>query len=134
MRIILALARKDLRVLTRVRSGIFFTFVWPIVVAILFGMVFAGQGQSTARALRIVVVDEDATEQSRAFLTALEASGDFALDRAERAEAEALVRRGQRAAYVASPRASEKPRRRGWLALRVTSRSAATRDARLRGG
>jgi ABC-2 type transport system permease protein len=100
MRIILALARKDLRVLTRVRSGIFFTFVWPIVVAILFGMVFAGQGESTFRALRIVVVDEDATEQSRTFLAALEASGDFALDRAPRAEAEALVRRGQRSAYV----------------------------------
>ena len=28
----------------------FFTFVWPLVVAILFGVVFADQGQSTPRA------------------------------------------------------------------------------------
>jgi ABC-2 type transport system permease protein len=100
MRTILALARKDLRVLTRVRSGMFFTFVWPMVVAILFGMVFAGPGQNPPATLRVVVVDEDDTVQSRTFLDALEASGEFAVDRAPRVEAEAMVRRGQRAAYV----------------------------------
>ena len=100
MRTILALARKDLRVLTRVRSGMFFTFIWPIIVAVLFGVVFSGQSQSTPRALRVVVVDDDATARSRAFVTALDSSGDFAVDLAPRAEAEAMVRRGQRAAYV----------------------------------
>jgi len=100
MRIIIALARKDLRVLTRVRSGMFFTFVWPVVVAILFGAVFAGQSQSAPPTLRVVVVDEDESAQSRDFLARLDASGDFAIDRAPRQEAEALVRRGQRAAYV----------------------------------
>lgn len=100
MRTVMALARKDLRVLTRVRSGLFFTFVWPIVVAILFGTVFAGQSQNTPPALRVVVVDEDDTERSRSFVAELDASGDFAVDRAPRQEAEALVRRGQRAAYV----------------------------------
>jgi ABC-2 type transport system permease protein len=97
---ILALARKDLRVLTRVKSGLFFTFVWPIIVAILFGIVFAGQRPETPRAIRVVVVDDDQSDGSRAFLSALETSGDFAIDRAPRADAEALVRRGQRAAYV----------------------------------
>jgi ABC-2 type transport system permease protein len=100
MRIIFALARKDLRVLTRVRSGMFFTFIWPLVVAVLFGVVFAGQSASTPRALRVVVVDDDATERSRAFVARLETSGDFAIDRASRTAAEAMVRRGQRAAYV----------------------------------
>jgi ABC-2 type transport system permease protein len=100
MAIVLALARKDLRVLMRVKSGIFFTFVWPIIVAILFGVVFAGQRPDAPRAIRVVVVDDDNTEGSRAFLQALESSGDFALDRAPRADAEAMVRRGQRAAYV----------------------------------
>jgi ABC-2 type transport system permease protein len=100
MRTILALARKDLRVLARVRSGMFFTFVWPLVVAILFGIVFAGQGQSSARAIRIAAVDEDDTAESRAFLETLGASGDFAIDRASRSDAEAMVRRGQRAAFV----------------------------------
>jgi ABC-2 type transport system permease protein len=100
MQTILALARKDLRVLTRVKSGLFFTFVWPLVVAILFGVVFGGQAPSTPRAIRIVAVDEDDTDGSHAFLKALEQSGDFTVDRAPRAEAETLVRRGQRAAYV----------------------------------
>ena len=100
MRTIVALARKDLRVLTRVKSGLFFTFVWPLVVAILFGVVFGGQAQTTQRAMRIAVVDEDDTNGSRAFLKALEASGDFTIDRAPRADAETMVRRGQRAASV----------------------------------
>jgi ABC-2 type transport system permease protein len=100
MRTILALARKDLRVLVRVRSGLFFTFVWPLVVAILFGVVFGGQASSAPRAIRIVAVDEDGSDGSRAFLRKIEASGDFTLDVASRVEAETMVRRGQRAAYV----------------------------------
>ena len=100
MRTILALARKDLRVLTRVKSGMFFTFVWPIVVAILFGIVFAGQRPESPRAIRIAVVDEDNTDGSRSFLETLESSGDFAIESATRADAENVVRRGQRAAFV----------------------------------
>ena len=100
MQTILALARKDLRVLTRVRSGMFFTFVWPIVVAILFGAVFAGQSQETPRAIRVVVVDEDDSSGSHALLQKMVASGDFAVDHATRVEAEAMVRRGQRGAAI----------------------------------
>ena len=40
MRTILALAKKDLRVLLRVRSGMFFTFVWPLVVLVILYMFF----------------------------------------------------------------------------------------------
>jgi ABC-2 type transport system permease protein len=100
MRTLLALARKDLRILTRVRSGMFFTFVWPVIVAILFGAVFAGQSQSTPRAIRVVVVDEDNSDQSAAFVQRLEASRDFAIQRATMSEAEPLVRRGRQAAYI----------------------------------
>jgi ABC-2 type transport system permease protein len=84
-----------------VRSGLFFTFVWPVVVAVLFGFVFAGQSQSTPRALRVVVVDEDNTDASRAFVAKLESSGDFTVDRASRPDAEDMVRRAQRSAFIA---------------------------------
>lgn len=97
---IATLAFKDLRILVRVRSGLFFTFVWPIIVAILFGVVFAGQSRSAPPTLRVVLVDEDGSEGSRAFAATLEASGEFVLDRATRGEAEAMVRRGARSAYV----------------------------------
>lgn len=101
MNSVIALALKDLVILVRVRAGFFFTFVWPLVVAVMFGLIFAGQQQqSGARALRIVVVDEDNTDGSRAFVERLEKSGDFAIEHAPRAQAEDLVRRGQRAAFV----------------------------------
>jgi ABC-2 type transport system permease protein len=100
MRTMLTLAWKDLRVLSRVKSGMFFTFVWPIVVAILFGTAFGGQADSGSAALPVVAVDEDDSAESRAFLETLAASGDFRLDRASRPEASDMVRRGQRAAYI----------------------------------
>jgi ABC-2 type transport system permease protein len=101
MRSIVALALKDLLILVRIRSGLFFTFIWPVVVAVMFGLIFAGQQPPQgARALRIVIVDEDNTSGSREFVATLEKSGDFTIDRAARAEAENLVRRGQRAAFV----------------------------------
>jgi ABC-2 type transport system permease protein len=100
MRTLTAIAIKDLRLLLRVRAALFFTFIWPLLVAVMFGFVFAGAQGSGRSMLRIVAVDEDNTTGSRAFLTRLEQSGDFAIDRAARAEAENLVRRGRRSAFV----------------------------------
>jgi ABC-2 type transport system permease protein len=100
MRSIIALAIKDLRILLRVRSGLFFTFIWPVVVAVLFGFVFSEQSQSTPRALRVVIVDEDNTDASRAYVAKLESSGEFEIDRASRVEAENMVRRAERSAFI----------------------------------
>lgn len=99
MQRIVSLAIKDLRILLRVKAGWFFTFVWPVVVAVLFGFVYSGQSQGP-RALRVVVVDEDRTDASQAFVQKLESSGDFTVDRAARSEAEAMVRRAERSAFV----------------------------------
>jgi ABC-2 type transport system permease protein len=101
MKEILALAAKDLRILLRVRAAVFFTFVWPVIVAVLFGAVFSAQARQEPRAITLVIVDDDQTDASRAFVAGLEKSGDFAIVRAGRAEAETMVRRGQRSAYVA---------------------------------
>ncbi|MGE3277040.1 MAG: ABC transporter permease [Vicinamibacterales bacterium] len=102
MKPIIALAIKDLRVLTRVRAGLFFTFVWPVVVAVLFGYVFAGPArEGGTRAPTVAVVDEDHTPASAAFVERLAASGDLDVERATRAEAEDAVRHGRRSAYVA---------------------------------
>jgi linearmycin/streptolysin S transport system permease protein len=100
MRSVIALALKDLRILVRVRSGLFFTFVWPVIVAVMFGVVFAGQGQGGPSPLRVVVVDEDKTAESREYIARLVASGDFAVEEGTRAEAENVVRRGQRSAFA----------------------------------
>jgi ABC-2 type transport system permease protein len=117
MRAVLALARKDIRVLMRVKSGMFFTFVWPLVVAILFGVVFGGN-QSGPGKIRIAVVDEDDSEASREFVARLEASTDFAAHPADRSGAETMVRRGQRAAYVVIKRGFGEASRRMFSAAR----------------
>ena len=93
MRRIMVLALKDLLILVRLRSGLFFTFVWPVVVAVMFGYVFAGQSQGPV-ALRILIVDEDNTEGSRRFATRLAESGEFAVEQGARASAENEVRLG----------------------------------------
>lgn len=98
---LLALAAKDLRILARVRAGWFFTFIWPLIVAVLFGFVFAGQSASTTRtALRVAVVDEDASDGSRLFIARMESSGHFAVTAMARDDAANAVRRGERSAFV----------------------------------
>lgn len=99
MRPLIALATKDLRVLPRIRMAFFFTFLWPVIVAIMFGYAFGGQSSGTPRALAVALVDEDRTDGSRAFIARLEASGHFALTPATRAEAEAGVRAGRQAVF-----------------------------------
>ena len=99
MRAILALAVKDLRLLPRIRMAFFFTFLWPVIVAVMFGFAFGGAGDGEPAAIAVALVDEDATEGSRAFVHRLEASGHFTFQAMTRPDAETAVRRGQRAAY-----------------------------------
>jgi ABC-2 type transport system permease protein len=94
----LALAVKDLRVLPRVKAGLFFTFVWPIVVTVLFGYAFGGPASGQQSKVRIAVVDDDNTAASREFLKRIEES--FELTAMSRAEAETAVRRGQRTGFI----------------------------------
>ena len=101
MRPILALALKDLRVLPRIRMAFFFTFIWPVIVAVMFGYAFSGSDDGATRAMKIAVVDEDGSEGSRAFIARLESSGHFEVAMMPRADAESAVRRGQLAAFLA---------------------------------
>ncbi len=95
---VIALALKDLRLLPRVKSRLFFTFVWPVIITVLFGFAFGGQNSAEQSKPRLSVVDQDNTDGSRAFAKRLEASFDLSLMPA--AEAENAVRLGQRAAYI----------------------------------
>jgi ABC-2 type transport system permease protein len=96
---VLALALKDLRLLLRVKAGLFFTFVWPILVAVGFGAILGGEpGQRSA--IGITVADEDQTSASRAFVEALSKGGELEVRQATRAEALDEVRRGRRTAAI----------------------------------
>jgi ABC-2 type transport system permease protein len=98
MRQVIALALKDLRLMPRNRGGMFFTFVWPVLVTVLFGIMFGGQGDGAQGKVRLAIVDADNSDGSRAFLHKLEES--FELSAMTRADAEAAVRRGQRTGFI----------------------------------
>ncbi|HEX9188341.1 MAG TPA: ABC transporter permease, partial [Vicinamibacteria bacterium] len=66
MRAVLALAAKDLRLLTRHRGDFFFVAAWPVLLAVLFGVIFAAPPEGRSP-LAVALVDEDGTDGSRAF-------------------------------------------------------------------
>ncbi len=98
MREVIVLALKDLKLMPRNRGGMFFTFVWPVLVTVLFGIMFGGQDDGTQGKVRIAIVDNDNTDGSRAFLKQLEES--FELSAMTRVDAETAVRRGQRTGFI----------------------------------
>jgi ABC-2 type transport system permease protein len=103
MRAVLAVAAKDLRLLVRNPGDLFFTLGWPLLLAVFFGVIFAGPSEGRSP-LAVAVVDLDATRESRDFLDRLEKGAGLSVERAaSREEATSLVRRARRVAYVVLP-------------------------------
>jgi ABC-2 type transport system permease protein len=98
MRQVIALALKDLRLMPRNRGGMFFTFVWPILVTVLFGIMFGGNNDGQQSKVRIAIVDDDNSDGSRAFLKKLEES--FELTPMPVTDADASVRRGRHTGFI----------------------------------
>ncbi len=95
------LATKDLRLLLRDRAAAFFTFIFPLAIALFFGYVFSG---TTSEPLKVVAFVERPSPQADAFVKALGDDGGFALTVVPaRADGELAVRRGQAAAMVVVP-------------------------------
>jgi ABC-2 type transport system permease protein len=103
MATIFAIALKDLRILFRVKSGLFFAIAWPLIIAILFGSIFSGAGDNTPRRLAIVLADEDQSEASRELGASLQKGDEFDLLTTSRSEAFDMVRKGRRAAALILP-------------------------------
>ncbi len=104
MSAIFAIAAKDLRVLFRVKAGLFFTFAWPLIIAVLFGAVFSGSGDSGPQGLQVALADEDQTPASRDFAALIAKGGQFNVQSVPRAQAVDLVRRGKLAAALVLPK------------------------------
>ncbi len=100
MSAILALAVKDLRLLVRVKSGLFFAFAWPLIIAILFGAVFSGPSDGGSRRLAVALADEDQSAGSKEFAVLVANSAEFNVRPAARAEAIGMVRKRQEAAAL----------------------------------
>src|SRR3954469_13241467 len=99
MSAVLAIALKDLKVLFRVKAAFFFTMIWPLLVAVVFGSLFGGGGGSTSR-LAIAITHDAQTAASKAFVDGVAAREGFDVLRTTDAEARDLVRRGRRVGAV----------------------------------
>lgn len=107
MRAILDLMQKDLLLLLRDRFGLFWILIFPLIYAFFFGAIFSGQGQGSGT-IRIAIVDQDASEDSRRFVRALASHASLRVSKDDSGivltrsaeSARDLVRRGKRAAYV----------------------------------
>jgi ABC-2 type transport system permease protein len=104
---ILSLALKDIRLLVRDKTGFFFTFFFPLLMAVFFGVIFSGGGAGENAKLRIAAVDEDGTAGSAAFVARLAADSSLDVVMAPTREAAfEMVRRNEagRTAYIVLPR------------------------------
>jgi ABC-2 type transport system permease protein len=99
---VLALAGKDLRLLIRNRSALFFSLGWPVLIALFFGLVFGGGGERGR--IQVGGVDEDGSPASAALLQRLAATEGLKLTPLGRAEAEDQVRAGKLTAAVMVPK------------------------------
>lgn len=111
MQAALAIARKDLRLLVRDRASAFFAFVFPVIYASFFGAIFSGSAGGTGK-MNVVIADEDGSAESKAFVETLRGASELNLSFASAAEAEGLVRAGDRAAFIRLPKGYGESRRR----------------------
>ncbi len=96
---VIAIAANDIRLLLRDKGGAFVTFIFPLVYCIFFGLIFATPSMSS-RTINVVMVDEDQSQQSTAFIELLKQSGAVTCNIASREEAIDQVRRAKKVAYV----------------------------------
>jgi ABC-2 type transport system permease protein len=102
MRAVLSIARKDLRLMFRDKGDVFFTFVLPMLMAMLFGFVFGGQGGGSR--IKLALVNEGGSRIAASLADDLAADGSFEVTRMETRDAAiAAVRAGKAAAAVVLP-------------------------------
>src|SRR5690348_11849066 len=99
MSAIVALARKDLALLLRNRGARFFLFAWPLITSTLFGVVFSGGGDGSAKP-PVAIVDLDRSAASMQFAADVGAIDALAVDAQDLDAARELVRSGKRTAAI----------------------------------
>lgn len=104
VRAIVAIAAKDLRLLLRDKGDVFFTFFFPVLIAVLFGFVFGGGG-AKGSPLAIALFVESDSRLARGLAADLAADEAFATTtHATRDEACEAVRAGKATAAIVLPK------------------------------
>lgn len=100
---LLILALKDLKLISRDKLGMFFMLVFPICMALFFGSMMGGGGDSGTRALKVAVADMDQSPISKSFVESLQDSESVDVTELERDAALDAVRRGKYVGVVIIP-------------------------------
>ena len=100
MRSILTIAFKDLLELSRDKFGMFWVIVFPLIMAVFFGMIYSQGGKGTAGVMYVGVINDDGSAYADTFIKNLHQRESlsikpYALDSAER-----MVRLGKLTAYI----------------------------------
>jgi len=102
MRAVLAIALKDLRILSRQKPALFWALGFPLLMALFFGAIFSG-GSASRSPMPVAVVDQDRSDYSRRLIRELRKSDALLVSEAPLDSARLLVRQGKRVGYVALP-------------------------------
>jgi len=104
MNAIIAIAVKDLTLVLRDRTAAFFIFVFPLFVALFFGVIFSGAGRAGSGRMPVAVVNESTGARGAALVAQLAADASItATIVPSREEGERGVRRGRFVACVIVP-------------------------------
>jgi len=96
---IITLALKDLKLLWRDKFAMFWVLMFPLLMALFFGSIFGGGGGGKAK-MSLLVVDEDQSEYSRAFVDKISSSDAVKVSVLPLDSAVSKVRRGKATAYL----------------------------------
>ncbi len=103
MRVIIALARKDMILLLRDTMSMFFVLVFPILFGLFLGVVFSGISQSPPE-MDIGLIDEDRSAYSQLFAQEMLEIRGARPRQVTQAEGDELVRTGQMNGYIRIPK------------------------------
>lgn len=105
MRVIVALAAKDIKLLFRDPMGCFFTLIFPLIMSVFFGIIFSGNGGRGVKGVPVILIDEDQSNGSRQMASLIAQMPELvATPMDNRDAALRLVRRGGQVAVIVLPR------------------------------
>ncbi|MGE4285234.1 MAG: ABC transporter permease [Phycisphaerae bacterium] len=101
MKKIITIALKDLNVLLKDNASLFWVLGFPVLYALLFGLVLSDIGSGSGPVeIKLVVVDDDKTAISEQFALALAAEENLNVERLDEEEAMSRVRTGKLGAAI----------------------------------
>lgn len=96
---VITLAGKDLRLLVRDKSSLFWVIMFPLLIALFFGTIFSGSGGQIS-GMKIAVIDEDQSKFSRAYISRLDSLEALSITPMVYDSAFQKVRTGRLAAFI----------------------------------